>query len=167
MKTLTFRDRLYPEFISRGYHSRFIMPVAEEVIGFDRLGVDVGCKKRAWAYPGSICVDSSFEDGYHARNLPFAGSLEYIFSSHCLEHVPEWRQVLKYWYSSLCDSGTLFLYLPHVDNEYWDTRFMPTNRHVNNLKPEIVEEEMKLAGFKEVFASQRDAAYSFCVYGTK
>jgi len=97
MKTLSFRDKNYPEFISNGYHARFIMPVAEEIIGEDRLGVDVGCKHRAWAYPGSICIDTSFEDGFHATNLPHFGALDYIFSSHCLEHITGWREVLEYW----------------------------------------------------------------------
>jgi SAM-dependent methyltransferase len=167
MKVLSFRDKLYPEFISKGYHARFIMPVAEQIIGFNRLGVDVGCKHREWAYPGSICVDSSFEDGYHALNLPHAGALEYIFSSHCLEHVPDWKQVIKYWYECLTQGGILFLYLPHVDNEYWDTRFMPTQRHVNNLNSDVLAEQMREVGFKNVFNSQRDAAYSFCAYGEK
>lgn len=167
MKTLTFRDKTYPEFISRGYHSRFIMPVAEEIIGYDRLGVDVGTKKREWAYPGAICVDSSFDDGFHAKHLPHAGALEYVFSSHCLEHVTDWKYVLSYWYNCLADGGIVFLYLPHTDNEYWDTRFMPTQRHVNNLVPEVVKDHLESVGFNNVFASQRDAAYSFCVYGEK
>ena len=167
MKTLSFRGRDYPDFISHGHHSRFIMPVAEKIIGEGKLGVDVGCKRIEWAYPGSICVDSSFDDGYHATNLPHYGGLEYIFSSHCLEHIEGWREVLKYWYDALYDDGILFLYLPHTDNEYWDVRFMPTGRHVNNLVPEVLAEEMKKLGFKNVFNSERDAAYSFCVYGEK
>ena len=167
MKTLTFRDREYPDFISHGYHSRFIMPVAEEIIGSNGIGVDVGCKRREWAYPGAICVDSSFEDGYHATNLPYAGRLDYIFSSHCLEHIPNWKSVIEYWHSSLAEGGILFLYLPHIDNEYWDVRFMPTKRHINNLIPEVVADHFKQLGFKNVFNSERDAAYSFCVYGEK
>lgn len=167
MKTLSFREREYPDFISHGHHSRFIMPVAEEIIGYNRLGVDVGCKHREWAYPGSICIDTSFEDGFHATNLPHAGTLEYIFSSHCLEHVPDWKEVINYWHSALQEGGILFLYLPHIDNEYWDVRFMPTKRHVNNLLPEVVAEQFRVAGFNNVFNSERDAAYSFCVYGEK
>lgn len=167
MKILAFRDKNYPEFISNGFHSRFIMPVAEEIIGKDKLGVDVGCKRREWAYPGSICVDSSFDDGYDALNLPYAGSLEYIFSSHCLEHVENWEGVLEYWYDCLQTDGTIFLYLPHTDNEYWDIRFMPTKRHVNNLNPEAVSYVLTKLGFINVFVSQRDAAYSFAAYGTK
>lgn len=165
MNILTFRDKNYPEFISRGNHARFIMPVAKEIIGEGLLGVDIGCKYEEWSYPGSICVDSSFNDGFHATNLPYFGTLEYIFSSHCLEHTPNWETVLVYWNAALAEGGKLFLYLPHLDNEYWDTRFMPTRRHVNNLVPQVVAHEMRKAGFRNIFYSQRDAAYSFCVYG--
>lgn len=167
MNILTFRDRNYPEFISRGNHARFIMPVATEIIGTGKLGVDVGSKYKEWAYPGAICVDSSFDDGYDALNLPHFSKLEYIFSSHCLEHIPYWEEAVSYWYNALKDNGILFLYLPHTDNEYWDTRFMPTKRHVNNLNPETVSYIMECIGFRNVFYSERDAAYSFCVYGEK
>lgn len=167
MKILSFRDKDYPDFISHGNHARFIMPVAKEVIGEGKIGVDVGCKYKEWSYPGSICVDSSFDDDYHASSLPNEGHLDYIFSSHCLEHIPDWRDVLVYWYYALADTGILFLYLPHTDNEYWDTRFMPTKRHINNLNPETIKSEMEYIGFRNVFSSQRDAAYSFCVYGEK
>ena len=167
MNILTFREKEYPEFISKGNHARYIMPVAKEIIGNGLLGVDIGCKYEEWSYPGSMCVDLAFDDGFHATNLPYFGSLEYIFSSHCLEHIPDWINVLHYWYAALAPAGKLFLYLPHTDNEYWDTRFMPTGRHVNNFTPEVIAYELENAGFEDIFFSQRDAAYSFCVYGVK
>lgn len=166
INTEIFRERSYPSFITSGHHSRFIMPVAESIIGHGKLGVDVGCKHKEWSYPDSICIDSSFNDGYHARKLPYYGNLEYIFSSHCLEHIPEWRDVLEYWSGAFSNNGgILFLYLPHTDNEYWDVNFMPTKRHVNNLHPEVVADYLRYLGFINVFCSERDAAYSFCVYG--
>lgn len=167
MKLVEFRDRQYPEFITKGNHARFIMPIAKEVLKGRYLGVDVGCKFKEWAYPGAILVDLDFPDEYHANNVPFHGNLEYIFSSHCLEHVEGWESTVKYWYDSLRETGILFLYLPHTDCEYWDTSFMPTRRHVNNLNPKAVQYVMEQLGFKNVYASERDAAYSFCVYGEK
>ncbi len=164
MKIIEFRDKKYPDFITTGNHARFIMPVAKEVLG-EGVGVDVGCKYPEWSYPGSVCVDLSFGDGFEALNLPLAGQLDYIFSSHCLEHIPDWEYVLEYWLTALKPGGKVFLYLPHTDNEYWDARFMPTRRHVNNLTPDAVAYVMERVGFVNVFKSERDAAYSFCVYG--
>ena len=167
MKLVNFRDRDYPDFITHGNHARFIMPVAQEVLSDRALGVDVGCKFEEWAFPGAKLIDVGFDDPYHANNLPDFGNLEYIFSSHCLEHVEGWEKTIEYWHKALKEQGILFLYLPHTDCEYWDTRFMPTKRHVNNLNARTVEYVMQRCGFKNVFSSERDAAFSFCVYGEK
>lgn len=167
MNLVDFRGKQYPEFITKGNHSRFIMPVAKEVLKGKYLGVDIGCKYKEWAYPGAILVDIDFDDEFHANHVPFHGTLEYIFSSHCLEHIEGWENTLSYWHSSLANNGILFLYLPDTYCEYWDTRFMPTERHVNNLNPRAIEQEMLKLGFKNIFYSERDAAYSFCIYGEK
>lgn len=167
MDLVEFRDKEYPEFITKGNHARFIMPVAQEVLKEKKTGVDVGCKFKEWAFPGAHLVDVGFKDSYHANNLPFSGSLDYIFSSHCLEHIEGWERTVEYWYKSLQKDGILFLYLPDTYCEYWDTRFMPTKRHVNDLNPKVVSYIMAQCGFKNIFSSERDAAFSFCVYGEK
>jgi hypothetical protein len=166
---LTFRDKNYPDFIATGNHARFIMPVALEVLKDKKAtyGVDIGCKYVEWAYPYAQPIDLSFSDGYHALNLPNCGKLGYIFSSHCLEHIDDWEYVLEYWYYALETTGKLFLYLPHMDNEYWNVNFMPTKRHINDFNPEMLVYVLEKIGFKNIFSSQRDAAYSFCVYGEK
>jgi hypothetical protein len=168
MKLNNFQSKNYPDYISHGNHAQFILPVAKHVLKDKSLGVDVGCKKPEWAYPGALLVDLDLPDEWHANNLPESGNLEYIFSSHCLEHIENWEETLDYWKHSLVSGGVLFLYLPHTDCEYWDTRFMPTKRHVNNFKPEQIEYYLRFVlGFNNVFASQRDSAFSFCVYGEK
>ena len=45
--------------------------------------------ERGVVFPGSTPIDLDFDDPYHADNLP-DGEVDYIFSSHCLEHVPDW-----------------------------------------------------------------------------
>lgn len=167
MNLVNFRDRDYPQFITEGNHARFIMPIAKEVLKDKSLGVDVGCKFKEWAFPGAALVDVDFDDEFHANKLPHETELEYIFSSHCLEHVEGWERTIEYWYKALKDSGILFLYLPDTACEYWDVDFMPTKRHVNNLSPKVVKYIMEQVGFRNVFASERDAAFSFCVYGER
>jgi hypothetical protein len=169
MKLINFMDKDYPEFLAQGNHAQYILPIAKQVLKGKNLGVDVGCKKPAWAFPGAILADIDLpENPWHANNLPREGELEYIFSSHCLEHINNWEETLQYWYKSLCVGGIMFIYLPHMDNEYWDTRFMTTRRHVNNFSPEQLKYYLNYKlNMKNVFASSRDAAYSFCVYGEK
>jgi len=55
--------------------------------------------------------------------------LEYVFSSHVLEHILEWQLTLEYWVSLLKTGGVLFLYLPHVSIPNW---------HPDNVWPQHV-----------------------------
>jgi len=168
MKLISFMNKDYPEFLSHGNHAQYILPVAKHVLEGKTLGVDVGCKKPEWAYPGALLADITIDDPWHAHNLPHYGELEYIFSSHCLEHIEDWEDALHYWKDALRPGGIIFIYLPHTDQEYWDVRFMTTQRHVNNFSPAQIQYyfqyELRL---KNIFASERDSAFSFCVYGEK
>ena len=47
-------------------------------------------------YPGSIPIDPLIDNRYNDMNLP-EGDVNYIFSSHCLEHVDNWVNTLRYW----------------------------------------------------------------------
>ena len=58
----------------------------------------------SWFYP----IDLSFVDPWDANNLPDTEP-DYIFSSHCLEHVDDWVETLLYWTKRL-RSGGLFSY---------------------------------------------------------
>lgn len=169
MKLLNFMGKNYPEFIAEGNHAQYILPVAKKVLEGKNLGVDVGCKKPEWSYPGAILADIDLDDNpWHAHNLPNYGELEYVFSSHCLEHVEKWELALEHWYGSLVTGGIIFMYLPHTNCEYWDTRFMPTKRHVNDFNPQQLKHYFKyMLGMKNIFVSERDSAFSFCVYGEK
>lgn len=53
-----------------------------------------------------------------SEDIP-AGSLDYIFSSHTLEHIDDWRATLVRWAALLKKGGRLFLYLPHPECCIW------------------------------------------------
>jgi len=101
----------YPEFQAKGNAARYIMPIAMEYC--EGVGVDVGFGKLGWKMPGAIAADlaDDFND-LHADNLP--NNLQYVFSSHCLEHLPNWVASLRYWHNRLVSGGCIFLYLPQV-----------------------------------------------------
>ena len=42
-------------------------------------------------------------------------SLDFVFSSHLLEHIPDYKKALKEWWRVLKVGGKLALYLPHKD----------------------------------------------------
>lgn len=162
IEIIRFKDKDYPAFHAKGFAAQYAFPFAKEVC--KGTGFDIGCMKKEWSFPGSIPIDLSFEDGWHAMNLPDQ-KVDYIFSSHCLEHVPDWVGVLDYWLSRLSDSGTLFLYLPCYEEEYWRPWY--NRKHVNILTPEHVSDWMRARGLSNIFSTQRDLYNSFTVMGQK
>lgn len=119
MNTITFENTKYPAFQATGNAARFALPFAEEIIGFGKVGYDIGCMKKEWSYPNSILIDVNIEDPWDAYSLP-STPVDYIFSSHCLEHLPDWVGALDYWNTKLKIGGVLFLYLPHKSQKYWN-----------------------------------------------
>ena len=91
--------------------------------------------------------------------------MDYIFSSHCLEHVEDWVRTLDYWSSRLVTGGILFLYLPHNDQEYW--RPWNNTKHNHMFIPDNIVMYMKDNGYKNVFHSERDLNHSFIVMGER
>jgi len=162
IETISFKGHSYPAFQSIGNASQFAIPFAKHVCtGF---GYDIGCMKTEWAFPGAIPIDLSFEDAFHADNLP-EPQADYIFSSHCLEHVPHWVNTMNYWYDKLRDGGTLFLYLPDFSQVYW----RPWNNHQHNhvFTPKVIREYMQDKGYKNIFVSGVDLNNAFMAMGEK
>lgn len=159
---IEFKGKKYPKFQSLGNASQFAIPFAKYVCS--GVGYDIGCMKKEWSLPGSICIDSSFDDGWDATNLP-QKNVDYIFSSHCLEHILNWVNVMDYWYETLKVGGVLFLYLPDYSQEYWK----PWNnrKHFNILSPQIIQDYMIDRGYDKIFKSQVDLNNSFMIFGEK
>ena len=63
--------------------------------------------------PQAIGVDVGYP-GYEGASFPFAdGSFDAIYSSHCFEHIGDWRGVLRDWYRLLKVGGFLVIVVPH------------------------------------------------------
>ena len=162
MQVIEFKGHPYPEFQSQGNASQFAIPFAKYFCKGN--GYDIGCMKPEWAFPGAMPIDVDFNDPYHADHLPEA-QVDYIFSSHCLEHVPDWVSTLIYWTEKIKSGGVLFLYLPHYDQRYW--RPWNNRKHHHVFIPEFLGDFMKENGYTNVFHSQRDLNHSFIVIGEK
>jgi predicted SAM-dependent methyltransferase len=162
IETIEYKNKIYPLFQTKGNASQYAIPFAKQVcIG---EGYDIGCMKKEWSFPGSIAIDTSFNDGYHATNLP-KKDVDYIFSSHCLEHITDWVDVMDYWYDHLKIGGTLFLYLPDYSQVYW--RPWNNTKHKNIFTPEIIKDYMLHKSYKNVFFSGVDLFNSFMIFGEK
>lgn len=151
-----YKGNLYPEYIRNGNACRFITPIAQQFCVGN--GVDVGPGK--WPLPGAIPVDISNE--HSAMALP-DGEFDYVFSSHCLEHLKDPVAAIEHWRERLKPGGVLFLYLPHPDMEYW----LPQNcrKHLHSWKPGDIRKLLIDLGFVNVIHSERDLAWSFAAVG--
>jgi len=165
MELISYKNKTYPKFQSEGHAAQFAIPYAKHFC--KGHGYDIGCMKKEWAFPGSIPIDIDFEDPWDALNLPYNKTLlvDYIFSSHCLEHLPNWVDAMNYWYDTLKIGGILFLYLPHYSQEYW--RPWNNRKHIHCFTPEIIKDYMTDKGYRNIFNSERDLNDSFIIVGEK
>lgn len=151
-----YAGELYPDYIRRGNAMQFIAPIAAH---FCRgRGLDVGASR--WPLPGAEPVDLTL--GGDAMAL-HDGQWDYIFSSHCLEHIPDAVGALAHWKTRIKPGGCLFLYLPHPDMTYWRPEHCRKHRHL--FHPDDVVRMLRALGFENVVHSERDLAWSFAVVG--
>ncbi len=97
-------------------------------------------------------------------NLP-EGEWDYVFSSHGLEHLPNYVEAIEHWKTRIRAGGVLFLYLPHPDQVYW--RPQNCRKHLHSFWPGQMAELLRDLGFVNVLHSERDLAWSFAVVGVK
>lgn len=192
IEQIYFKGTFYPKYQASGNAARFALPFAKEVC--QGIGFDIGFSKEEWQYPGSIGVDSSFYDGeWHAMNLPNyyfekdgkkiptkilkdytslpsniipINKVEYVFSSHCLEHLNNWVDALDYWISKLKIGGTLFLYLPHHSQKYWSP--FSNRKHIHSFGRNIIREYLEAkSDMDKIYVSGVDLNNSFMVMAEK
>lgn len=155
-----YDDRVYPDYLKRGNAVENIIPIAKKFcVG---AGVDVGGTPD-WHFPGAEIANPAFNI-FDAFNLP-KNNYDFIFSSHCLEHIDDYANALQYWRDCLRPGGQLFLYLPHPDMAYWRPENL--SKHLHSFIPQKIAYVLKMLGFTQIFYSNRDLYWSFAVTGVK
>lgn len=162
MDLIRFNNKEYPKFQSLGNAAQFAIPYAKHVCVGD--GLDIGYGKPEWKFPGAFGVDINDRNEYSATSLPDK-LVDYIFSSHLLEHLDNWVDVLDYWSSKIKSGGVLFLYLPCYSQEYW--RPWNNRKHKNIFTQEIVRDYMSSNGYSNIYYSGEDLNNSFMIFGEK
>lgn len=161
-----YKSRFYPDYLTVGGASHAIF---REALKFCKgRGVDVGAG--FWPLPGAIPVDTQRGPGAGKSIDDFADdSLDYVFSSHCLEHIENWQETLAEWVKKLKPGGVIFLYLPHPDCALWHPgspfvgdghKWIPTL--------EVIKQALRELGCEIIqFDDGPDAMQSFHVCGRK
>jgi len=111
-----YEGEFYPDYLTVGGASWAIQRTALRYC--NGQGLDIGASY--WPLPGSVPVDTESGPGLANKieDVP-DGSQDYVFSSHCLEHVKEWKAALDIWVGKIKKGGVLFLYLPHPTCMLW------------------------------------------------
>lgn len=156
--TFNYRGELYPTYLRDGNAARGITALAKHFC--TGHGLDVGAGD--WVFEGATPID--IKNGTDAMSLPSV-QCDYVFSSHCLEHLDDPIAALEHWRSRLVDGGVLFLYLPHPDMEYWRPQHCRKHRHM--WYPRDMAQIVRDLGFNDVIHSERDLMWSFSVVGFK
>lgn len=160
IKTIQFKDKIYPYFTAEGNAAQYAIPFAKQVC--KGYGYDIGYNREDWKFPGAKGIDPINGEGYDATTLP-EDKVDYIFSSHCLEHLDDWVGVLDYWKTKLKKDGVLFLYLPHYNQEYW--RPWNNRKHRTAFVPSLLKDYLVDRGYINVFVSECDLNYAFMAMG--
>ena len=113
-------DRRYPDYLKHGAALEAVKPLA---LKYCRgAGIDVGASR--WPLDGARGIDNGDTENAYAINEADA-SLDFVFSSHTLEHLKDPEAALDEWIGKLKKGGVLFLYLPHPSCEMWKPELLP------------------------------------------
>ena len=161
-----YKEKFYPDYLTMGGAGHAIF---REALKFCQgFGVDVGAG--FWQLPGSIPIDPRHGLGIGKAVSDFDdGSLDYVFSSHCLEHIENWREALDEWIRKIKPDGILFIYLPHPDCAIWNpgSPFVK-NAHKWKPEPEIIKKAMQELKCEIIsYDDGPDGMQSFYVCGRK
>lgn len=155
----------YPDYLAHGNAAQFIQEKASQYC--HGKGLDIGGGK--WPLKGAILVDDNQDMNAYNLSGFVDNSLDYVFSSHCLEHLMRWEEALTLWIRKIKVGGVLFLYLPHESMKMWrpggpwvreNHVWVPT---IDKLIPVIERNGMRILSYN----SDRDEAWSFHIVAEK
>lgn len=106
-KVGTESQRTFKDKIKSGFFRKYMSGKGLD-IGF--AGYGTGAKP---ILPGAIGVDTNYP-GYDGNRLPFDdNSQDYIYSSHCLEHIENHYLALSQWHRVTKVGGYIVIVVPH------------------------------------------------------
>lgn len=156
------KSKLYSGYLKIGNMSQGVKSLTEKYCLGN--GIDVGASN--WPIAGARIIENKKEENAHIIKEN-DNSLDFVFSSHCLEHLENWEKALQEWHRVLKSSGNLFLYLPHSSCEMW----LPgvNKYHKWSPKPKVIEEFLskKLKMKIKEITYLPDAFMSFVVVAEK
>jgi SAM-dependent methyltransferase len=134
-------SKKYPDYLKIGNAKKGIEFLAKKYC--QGKGIDIGAGN--WSFENSRPIENNKDENAFKINEK-DNSLDFVFSSHTIEHLKEWQKALKEWQRVLKNKGILFLYLPHPICKMWEKGI--NKQHLWNPEPEIIshflENELKM-----------------------
>ena len=160
-----YKKILYPEYLKNGNAAHHISELAKSYC--KGKGLDIGASK--WPLEGAIPVENHESLNAFKLDKFKDNSLDFIFSSHCLEHLNNWQEAVDLWIKKINYNGILFLYLPHESMKLWspggpwvedEHKWVPSykviNKYLKSKNLEIID-----------YNKSRDEYYSFHIIAKK
>lgn len=159
-----YQGQLYPDYLNNGNAISFIK---EKALSYCKgHGIDIGADK--WPFPNATPIQNEIHQNAAKLDKFDDESLDYVFSSHCLEHIDDWKSALSLWIKKLKQGGILFLYLPHKSNKLWRPggpwvgmghKWVPTygkiNKYISAKGMEIIEHNGERDNYWSFFIAAR------------
>jgi SAM-dependent methyltransferase len=160
-----YKGELFPEYLNTGNAAASIFKKARQYC--HGKGIDVGADK--WPYPGAVPIQNEEKRNAYALDDFADESLDFVFSSHCLEHLVNWQAALKLWIKKIKPAGTLFLYLPHESMLLWRPHHpWAGDKHKWVPTYEVVNDFLEKNGMKVIeYNDSKDTYWSFHIAAKK
>jgi len=160
-----WKGKFYPDYLTVGGACFGAFRPASEWCR--REGIDIGAG--GWPFPGAKPIDPLwYPDGLKLEQVP-PSSQDYVFTSHTLEHIEDWRGAVREFISKIKPQGFIFIYLPHPDCGLWRME-NPFMRRYHSWVPEpsLVKKALTSLGLEIVaYDDGPDIMMSFYVVAQK
>lgn len=160
-----YKGELYPDYLNHGNACEFIKDKA--LLYCKGKGIDIGADE--WPLENAIPIQENTHINAYKLNAFEDNSLDFIFSSHCLEHLEKWDEALSLWIKKIKKGGILFLYLPHKSMKLWNPgapwvgnnhKWIPT---YEKILPFITNKGIEIIEYNP----DKDKYWSFHILGKK
>jgi SAM-dependent methyltransferase len=159
-----YKGVLYPEHLFRKKASAYINEKA--LLYCKGNGIDVGAG--AWPLKGAYAIEDNPHENAYKLNRFEENSLDFVFSSHCVEHLDRWPEAIGLWIDKLKSGGVLFIYVPHESMVLWRPGEAMGLQHVWSptykvLNPWLEKHNMRIVEFEP----KHDQYWSFHIVAKK
>ncbi len=101
--------KTYQDKLDNGFFNKYMLGMGMD---FGYRGYEKGIMPILWS---AIGVDTDYPN-YDGKTLPFPdNSQAYLYSSHVLEHISDYQQIIKEWYRVVVTGGHIVTVVPHRD----------------------------------------------------